>query len=757
MITFVLLPLLALMTMRLQTAAPPSPASPIVRSEFIFERAPFPSAHASTIVETPDGLVAAWFGGTKERDPDVGIWVSRREGGGWSAPVEVANGVQPDGTRYPCWNPVLFQPSRGPLVLFYKVGPSPSEWWGMVRTSADAGRTWSAATKLPAGILGPIRAKPIELGPDMVLAGSSTEHDGWVVHMERFTGSWAPESLGSPSSWEKTGGLNDAKEFGAIQPTILVHSPSSIEILCRSRQGVITQAWSEDAGRTWGRMTATALPNPSAGIDAVRLSDGRFLLVYNPSATSRGKLELAMSTDGKAWSSVAVLEDAAGEYSYPAMIQARDGAVHVTYTWKRERIKHVVLDPTRFGSTSQTASSNLGSDANGNPLRRASKTGHVSNYDESKVRPYTLPDPLVMANGVPVRDPATWMKTRRPEIIRIYERDIYGRTPSKTPKVKWQVAGTDTGAREGTAVKKRIVGTIGDAADAPRVNLTLYTPSNVKMPVPVILLVNFGGGTATPAANAPPGDPPVAADIIARGWGYAMVVYQDIQPDRNNAFNQGVIGATLPSGQQQPGAEEWGTIGAWAWGVSRIIDFLETDKTVNARQIAVFGHSRLGKTALWASALDERIAAVYASCSGEMGAALARRDWGETVDDMAQTFPYWFAGNFQQWAGRWNDMPVDAHMLIALSAPRPVFVTGGTKDQWADPKGMFLAEVAAGPVYRLLGKEDLGVTELPPLDTPIISGELGWHYHTGGHAATPEDWKAFLQFLGKYFQSKESK
>jgi predicted neuraminidase len=753
MITSVLLPLLALvMVMRQAPASRP----PIVQSEFIFERAPFPSAHASTIVETGDALVAAWFGGTEERNPDVGIWVTRRDAAGWSAPVEVANGVQADGTRYPCWNPVLFQPSRGPLVLFYKIGPSPSEWWGMVRTSADAGRTWSTAMKLPEGILGPIRAKPIELDAGVLLAGSSTEHNGWVVHMERFTGSWTSDSLSSPTSWTKTGGLNDASEFGAIQPTILVHSPSSLEILCRSRQGVITQAWSEDGGRTWGRMTATSLPNPSAGIDSVRLSDGRYLLVYNPSATSRGKLEVALSTDGKSWNSVAVLEDAAGEYSYPAMIQARDGFVHVTYTWKRERINHVVLDPARLAS-SQTSATNLGSDANGNPLRRATKTGHVSNYDESKVRPYTLPDPLVTANGLPVRDAAMWMNTRRPEIIRRYERDIWGRIPAKTPKVTWQTAETDAAAQNGTAIKKRLVGTVGSGADAPRMNLTVYTPAAVKTPVPLILLVNFGGGTTPPPANAPSGDPPVAAEIIARGWGYAMVGYNDIQPDRINTFNQGVIGATLGSGQQQPGLDEWGTVSAWSWGVSRIIDFLETEKSVDAKHIAVFGHSRLGKTALWASALDERIAAVYASCSGEMGAALARRDWGETVDDMAQNFPFWFARSFQQWVGRWNEMPVDAHMLIALSAPRPVFITGGTKDQWADPKGMFLAEVAAGPVYRLLGKKDLGVSELPALDTPIIDGELGWHYHTGEHAATPEDWKAFLAFLGKYFQSKESK
>ena len=399
-------------------------------------------------------------------------------------------------------------------------------------------------------------------------------------------------------------------------------------------------------------------------------------------------------------------------------------------------------------SGTATSPTNLGSDANGNPLRRATKTGHVSNYDESKVKPYTLPDPLVLANGSRVGDAAAWRKQRRAEIQRLYETEIYGRIPASAPKVSWRVEETDPAAREGAATRKKIVGQIGSEAEAQRINLTLYTPSNAKQPVPVILLVNFGGPGKTP-----PQDPPVAADIIARGWGYATVIYQDIQPDRNNSFDQGVIGVTLRSAQQQqPAADEWGAIGAWAWGVSRILDYFETDKSVNARRVALFGHSRLGKTALWASALDERIAAVYASCSGEMGAALARRDWGETVDDMTQNFPYWFAGNFQKWAGRWNEMPVDAHMLIALSAPRPVFVTGGTGDQWADPVGMFKAAAAAGPVYRLLGAKDLGTTELPPLDKPLTSGDLGWHYHTGGHAATPEDWRAFLEFVGKYFR-----
>jgi len=323
-------------------AAAGNAPSPIVLAEIIGERAPFRSAHASTIVETRDGLVAAWFSGTAEGNPDVGIWLSRRDEDGWSPPVEVANGGLPGGTRRPCWNPVLFQPSKGPLLLFYKVGPSPSEWWALARTSTDGGRSWSEAVRLPEGILGPIRAKPVELPGGDMLAGSSTEDTGWVVHMER----WTPGDLASPRAWRKTGPLNDARDFEAIQPTILVHSPTRLQALCRSRQKAIAELWSEDGGATWGRMTATALPNPSAGIDALRLADGRFLLVYNPTTSGRDRLEVAVSADGKAWRRAAVLEDSPGEHSYPAAIQARDGRVHVTYTWKRERIKHVVLDPT---------------------------------------------------------------------------------------------------------------------------------------------------------------------------------------------------------------------------------------------------------------------------------------------------------------------------------------------------------------------------------------------------------------------------
>lgn len=311
-------------------------------SEFVYERAPFASAHASTIVETRDGLLAAWFGGSGEGRSDVSIWTARHDGPRWLAPVLVADGRQPSGERYPCWNPVLFQPSQGPLLLFYRVGPRPSAWWSLVRSSNDQGRSWSQAVRLPPGVLGPIRAKPVELADGTLLAGSSTEAAGWIVRVERAT---LGGDLGAAAAWTTSGPLNDPAEFAAIQPTILLHSPTRIQILCRSRQRVVTESWSEDGGRTWSRMSASALANPSAGIDAVRLADGRFLLAYNPTTSGRSPLALAVSGDGRSWRSALTLEDAPGEYSYPALIQTRDGRVHVTYTWRRERIKHVVVDP----------------------------------------------------------------------------------------------------------------------------------------------------------------------------------------------------------------------------------------------------------------------------------------------------------------------------------------------------------------------------------------------------------------------------
>ena len=419
-----------------------------------------------------------------------------------------------------------------------------------------------------------------------------------------------------------------------------------------------------------------------------------------------------------------------------------------------------------------------GRDPGNNPVRLAKVTGHVSNYNEEKVSPYTLPDPLVMASGARVDSAAKWFKERRPEILKFYQTEIYGRIPVNAPRVTWEVTETDSKARDGAAIRKQVVGRMGDKPDGPRMNLTMFLPAKASGPVPMLLSISFGLGAggraqaaskaATPKKGEAAGKPALApgrgpggfdaiGEVLSRGWGYTTLNYTDIQPDRADRWTEGVIGLTLKPGQTRPEPDEWGTISAWAWGISRSIDYLETDPAVNPKQIAITGVSRLGKTVLWAGAQDERVAAVFSVVSGEMGAALIRRDWGETLDDMAQNFPWQFAGNLPKWVGKWNDLPVDQHMLIALCAPRPVYVNGGLTDQWSDPKGEFLAMAAAGPVYRLLGHKDLGVTELPALDTPVTGGDLAFHYHSGGHTAVPTDWKAFLDFADRHFRSAEAK
>ena len=404
-------------------------------------------------------------------------------------------------------------------------------------------------------------------------------------------------------------------------------------------------------------------------------------------------------------------------------------------------------------------------DAKGSPTRRAA-TGHVTNYDESKVGDYTLPDPLVRANGQPVSTARTWYKQRRPELLKLYAEDIYGGVPANAPKATYKVVGLDTNALGGMAIHKDVEVRFGKGSNAPVAHLNLYLPANATGPVPVLLHIVFFSNPPFPAGsndlptwpNGPNGRRPTFSEagpitnIFAHGYGYATFLYTDIQPDNSNTFDSGVIALTLPPGQTKPAPDGWGTISAWAWGCSRMLDYLEQDRSVDARHVALIGHSRLGKTALVAGARDPRFAIIYSSCAGEMGSSLARRDYGETVDDMVEEFPWWFAGNFQQYAGHWDDLPVDTHEIIALNAPHPVFIGGGTLDQWADPRGEFLAEVAAGPVYRLVGRQDLGTTNGPPIDTPIISGDLGFHYHTGGHAITASDWAAFLDFADKHFK-----
>jgi len=328
------------------TFAQPVMPPGIVRSEFIFTNAPFASCHASTIAETKGYLVAAWFGGTGEGHKDVGIWLSQFEGGKWTPPKEVANGRQADGSQEPCWNPVLFQPRNGSLLLFFKAGPNPRKWWGMLMTSEDGGLSWTTPRRLPDGVLGPIKNKPVELAGGVILCPSSTEHDGWRIHFERTSD--------RGETWSTTGPISEPRNISAIQPSILVHPGERLQALCRTRQSKIFETWSENHGETWGNLTATALPNPNSGIDAVTIRDGRHVLVYNHTTRDRSPLNVALSQDGRDWQAALVLEKDPGEYSYPAVIQTSDGMVHITYTWKRLRVKHVLIDPTRLTSRAMT-------------------------------------------------------------------------------------------------------------------------------------------------------------------------------------------------------------------------------------------------------------------------------------------------------------------------------------------------------------------------------------------------------------------
>lgn len=327
-------------------AAVSSPAA-IRASEFVGAVQATPQSHASTLVQTPSGLLAAWFGGKEERDPGVGIWVSRQVSGRWSAPVEVANGVQADGTRMPTWNPVLFRANSGKLMLFYKVGPDPQHWWGMLKTSGDDGRHWSAPRRLPDGVLGPIKNKPVRLADGTIVSPSSTESDHWVVHFERSTDDGA--------SWQRIVPPMGAQPIEAIQPSLLMHRDGTLQAVGRSKQDKIFSTWSRDGGRSWSPIYLLDLPNPNSGIDALVLADGRSLLVYNPTvhgtqwSGGRDRLAVAVSANGEHWRKVLDLESTPGaEFSYPAVIQTSDGLVHVVYTWKRQRIKHVVIDPRQL-------------------------------------------------------------------------------------------------------------------------------------------------------------------------------------------------------------------------------------------------------------------------------------------------------------------------------------------------------------------------------------------------------------------------
>jgi hypothetical protein len=416
------------------------------------------------------------------------------------------------------------------------------------------------------------------------------------------------------------------------------------------------------------------------------------------------------------------------------------------------------------------------------------KSANYANYDEAKANPFPeLPDPLVTKSGEKVTTAEKWWNVRRPEIVEDFSREIYGRVPAVTPKVTWEVTETTNEMKEDVAVvTKKLVGHVDNStypAIAVDIQLTLTTPADAKGPVPVVMEFGFGGrrpgqgppgarpggasapasgetagSAAAPPAGPPPGGPPAGPtwqqQVLAKGWGYASLIPNSIQADNGDGLTKGIIG--LVNKGQPRAVDDWGALRAWAWGASRAIDYFETDPAVDAKRVALEGHSRYGKATLVTMAYEPRLAVAFVSSSGEGGAKLHRRDWGEIVENIAGSGEYhWMAGNFIKYSGplHWSDLPVDSHELIALCAPRPVFISAGATngDGWVDAKGSFMAAAAAGPVYKLLGKQDLGTSEFPPIETTLIDGDVAFRQHSAGHTPGP-NWPTFITFAERYFK-----
>jgi len=395
---------------------------------------------------------------------------------------------------------------------------------------------------------------------------------------------------------------------------------------------------------------------------------------------------------------------------------------------------------------------------------------NAANYDESKANPYPrLPDPLVLKNGKKVGNAKTWWSRRRPQIVEDFDREVYGRIPKVTPKVKWEVAATTNEVNGGVpVVVKKLVGHVDNSACpliTVDIQMTLATPAKAPGAVPVIMEFGFMGGfpgLAGKAGSGVPKRPPAPGptwqqQVLAKGWGYAILSPASIQADNGAGLTQGIIG--LVNRGRPRKLDDWGALRAWAWGASRALDYLETDRAVDARRVGIEGVSRYGKAALVAMAYDRRFAIAFIGSSGAGGAKLHRRNFGELVENVAAPNEYhWMAGNYLKYAGplSWNDLPVDSHELIALCAPRPVFIGSGSPvagDGWVDARGMFLAAAGAGPVYRLLGGKDLGTTEYPAPETALIDGDVAFRQHGGGHTSGP-NWPAFLTFADRYFQGR---
>ena len=398
------------------------------------------------------------------------------------------------------------------------------------------------------------------------------------------------------------------------------------------------------------------------------------------------------------------------------------------------------------------------------------------NYDEAKVGTYTLPDSLVLANGKPVRDAKTWDKKRRPEIVRLFEENQFGKSPGRPQGMSFDVFDKGTPAFDGKAIRRQVTIYLSANKAAPKIDLLVYLPAAARKPVPLLLNISFSANsTVVDDPGVKPGEiwdnkahkrVPGAQgktfgtlnvpSLLDAGFGVATFYYGDVEPDDPEGLPYGIRALYLKPGQSKPAPDEWGSIAAWAWGMSRAMDYLETDKGVDAKRVAITGISRLGKTVMWAGAHDTRFAMVLASCSGEGGAALSRRDYGETIAHLVAPtrYPYQFAGNYAKYAGFPDTAPMDANMLIALIAPRPLLLQTGDRDFWSDPKGEFLAAVAAGPVYHLLGKDGLDTDQWPEAKTPILH-TIGYYMHDGGHGMVPSDWNIYLDFMKMHLQPEQ--